>query len=43
MIQAIEAAGGDPKFTLIPSKTHDIWLQAYNYPGFLPWLYAQRA
>jgi predicted peptidase len=43
MIQAIEAAGGDPKFTLIPSKNHVIWLQAYNYPGFLPWLYAQRA
>jgi predicted peptidase len=43
MIQAIEAAGGNPRFTLIPSKTHDIWMQAYDYPDFLPWLYAQRA
>jgi predicted peptidase len=43
MIQAIRAAGGHPKFTLIPSKTHDIWMQAYDYPDFLPWLYAQRA
>jgi predicted peptidase len=43
MIQAIQAAGGQPKFTLISSTTHDIWVKAYTYPGFLQCLYAQRA
>ncbi len=43
MIRAIQAAGGHPKFTIIPSVSHDIWMKAYTYPGFLAWLFAQRA
>ena len=43
MIAAIEALGGHPKFTIIPSAGHDIWVKAYTYPGFLAWLYTWRA
>lgn len=43
MVAALKTLGGDPRFTIIPSVGHDIWMKAYSYPGFLAWLYAQRA
>ena len=43
MIEAIRAAGGDPKYTELPGVGHDSWTQAYTDPlGLLPWMFAQR-
>ncbi len=42
MIEAIKAAGGQPKYTELPGVGHDSWNQAYNGPeNVLPWLFVQ--
>jgi predicted peptidase len=43
MIEAIHAAGGEPKFTELAGVGHDSWTPAYTGPdGLLPWMFAQR-
>lgn len=42
MIDAIEAAGGKPKYTEFPGVGHDSWTPAYRDSGLLEWLFAQR-
>jgi predicted esterase len=41
MINAIKAAGGNPKYTEYPNGGHAIWDQAYNEPQLLPWMFGQ--
>jgi predicted peptidase len=43
MIQAIRAAGGNPRYTEYPGEGHDIWMQVYTSTDLLSWLFAQRA
>jgi predicted peptidase len=40
MVDAIKAAGGDPKFTLYPNDDHDSWTDAFAEPELLPWLFS---
>lgn len=42
MIQAIEAAGGHPRYTEFAGAGHAIWTLVYGAHGFLAWLFAQR-
>ena len=42
MVRAIEAAGGNVKFTKYPSKAHDSWTQTYRNPHLYEWLLQQR-
>ncbi len=42
MVEALKAAGGDPKFTLYPDAGHDSWTATYANPEFWDWLLAQR-
>jgi len=42
MIEAIQAAGGQPKYTELPGVGHDSWTGAYRDPmGPVPWLFRQ--
>ncbi len=40
MVDAIKAAGGDPKFTLYPNDGHNCWDDAFAEPELLPWLFS---
>jgi predicted esterase len=43
MIDAIRAAGGEPKYTELPDVGHDSWTPAYRDPqGVVEWMFAQR-
>jgi hypothetical protein len=49
MVQAIRAAGGQPKYTEYSNLGHGCWLAPYTIigrtsptPDFFPWLFAQR-
>ena len=42
MVNAIRAAGGDPRFTLYPERGHLSWKPAYADPELWQWLLAQR-
>ncbi|MCU0872462.1 MAG: prolyl oligopeptidase family serine peptidase [Pirellulaceae bacterium] len=42
MIEAIQAAGGTPKYTEYPDAGHDSWTATYKNPEFYAWLFAQR-
>ncbi len=42
MVDAIKAAGGDPKFTVYPEADHDSWTATYDNPEFYEWLFAQK-
>lgn len=42
IVAALQAAGGEPKFTLYPDAGHDSWTETYNNPEFYEWLRAQR-
>ena len=42
MIEAIEKAGGKPKYTEYPTGGHGIWPRAYKTDGILDWLFAQK-
>src|SRR5687768_2119160 len=42
MVDALKAAGGDPKFTVYPEAGHDSWTEAYNDPELWKWFAAQR-
>lgn len=43
MVEALRAAGGSPRFTLLPGLAHgESQEAAYRQPGLFPWLLAQR-
>jgi predicted peptidase len=42
MIEAIRAAGGEPKYTEYPGVAHDSWTRTYADDAFHEWLFAQR-
>ena len=43
MIEAIRAAGGQPRYTELAGVNHDSWTTAYGDPhGLLAWMFAQR-
>ena len=42
MVDAIKAAGGDPKYTEFLEAGHDSWTPAYSDPnGVVPWMFEQ--
>lgn len=42
MVEALKAAGGQPKFTLYPGVGHGSWVKAYREPALLEWMFALR-
>ncbi|MGA2867197.1 MAG: prolyl oligopeptidase family serine peptidase [Verrucomicrobiota bacterium] len=42
MVEAIKAAGGNPKFTIYPEAAHDSWTETYNNPELYQWLLEQK-
>ena len=42
MVKALEAAGGDVKFTVYPDAKHDAWSETYDNPELYHWLTQQR-
>jgi predicted peptidase len=42
MIDALKAAGANPKYTEYSGVGHDSWTQTYNNPALYEWLFAQR-
>lgn len=42
MVDALKAAGGNPKFTVYPEAQHDSWTETYDNPEFYQWLLAQK-
>lgn len=42
MVEALKAAGGNPKFTVYPEAGHDSWTATYDNPEFYKWLLAQK-
>jgi predicted peptidase len=42
MIQAIKAAGGEPKYTEYPEVDHFAWVPAFKDPEMLKWLFSQK-
>ncbi len=43
MVQAIRAAGGNPRYTEYAGADHDIWMRVYSSPDFVAWLFAQQS
>lgn len=41
MISELAKCDGDARLTIIEDGGHDIWEQAYSYPGFTNWLFSQ--
>ena len=41
-VEAIRAAGGEPKYTEYPAVGHDSWTRTYADDAFHDWLFAQR-
>ena len=42
MVAALQACGGNVRFTIYPEAGHDSWTETYNNPEFFTWLLAQR-
>ncbi len=42
MVEAIQAAGGQVKFTVYPEAGHDSWTETYNNAEFYKWLLEQK-
>ena len=42
MVQAIEKAGGKPRYTEYPDVGHDSWVPAYQDAAMFAWLFAQK-
>lgn len=42
MIEALKAAGGEPKYTEYPGVGHDSWTATYNNDEVIAWLFAQK-
>ncbi|MFD2999654.1 prolyl oligopeptidase family serine peptidase [Pontibacter toksunensis] len=42
MAKAIEKAGGEAKLTVYPGVDHNSWVNAFNEPELLPWLFTHQ-
>lgn len=42
MVRALQTAGGSPGYTEYPDIAHESWVQAYQEPHLLPWLFKQK-
>jgi predicted peptidase len=42
MVDALKAAGADPRFTIYPEAGHDSWTEAYNDPKLYEWFLKQK-
>lgn len=42
MIRALKDSGGNPRYTEYKKVGHDSWVNAYQEPDLLPWLFAQK-
>jgi predicted peptidase len=42
MIEALQSAGGEPKYTEYKGVAHDSWTQTYADPALHAWLFAQK-
>lgn len=42
MVNAIKAAGGNPKFTVYPNDDHNSWNDAFSESQLIPWLFSNR-
>lgn len=42
MIDALQAAGAQPRLTVYPEAGHDSWTETYANPELYEWLFAQR-
>ncbi|WP_455585667.1 carboxylesterase family protein [Bacteroides sp.] len=40
--RALKAAGADVEYIEFPGCEHDSWNPAFNYPGFMEWLFSQK-
>jgi predicted peptidase len=40
--KALKTAGADVEYIEFPGCGHDSWTSAFNYPGFMDWLFAQK-
>lgn len=40
--RALKAAGADVEYIEFPGCGHDSWTPAFNYPGFMDWLFSQK-
>jgi predicted peptidase len=38
MVEAMQGAGGEVKFTVYPDAQHDSWTETYNNPELYQWL-----
>ena len=41
MVKALEAIGGNVKYTEYPWEMHESWVKAYREPELFPWLFGQ--
>jgi predicted peptidase len=42
MVEAIKAAGGDPRITIYPNDDHNSWNDAFAEPELMPWLFSHK-
>jgi predicted peptidase len=42
MIQALRKAGGNPRYTEVAGRGHDVWTVAYRDVEVVRWLLSQR-
>ena len=42
MVEALQACGGNVKFTVYPEAGHDSWTQTYNNPALYDWFKQHR-
>ena len=42
MIEALKAAGAEPKYTEYPDLAHNSWAATYKNPDLYAWLFAQK-
>jgi dipeptidyl aminopeptidase/acylaminoacyl peptidase len=40
--KALKAAGADVEYIEFPGCNHGSWNPAFNYPGFMDWLFKQK-
>ncbi|MFD0763456.1 prolyl oligopeptidase family serine peptidase [Mucilaginibacter lutimaris] len=40
VVDALKAAGANPKFTIYPNDDHNSWDDAFAEPGLIPWLFS---
>lgn len=40
--KALKAVGANVEYIEFPGRNHDSWTPAFNYPGFMDWLFGQK-